>query len=407
MDSPPSNPFGGSGNGNDENGDEAHFESFALSPVADAKSSPMPSLQSIHLQEQQQQQQQQQQQSLSTTMRQQQLKFDSLPSPEELSGPMNDTTAASGNSNSGTNWPPPPPNNNYNTAAINNNSQNNQNQSFFGKVVTCGGICSVEALRPYFNVDTADIIVRMKGSLKYVATVDGFRNEVLYSDNAFQLEYRNDTGGEGAASSGGENGSENQPNTTGTPPPPTSSSTGKGPDLYGPVWITLTLVFFVAVTSNMSLYLHHHHKQKKSIIDEGGTAAEEQWDYDINQLLHATWILYSFSMALPSLFYFVLRLNNCNGLGLVDLICLYGYSLVPYLPVTWLCIVPFSWVQWLFLGIATVLSGMLVLRNVARPILESVSAGGGGMGGAVGLQGKSGGLIMCFVGCHFVFFLVM
>ena len=48
------------------------------------------------------------------------------------------------------------------------------------------------------------------------------------------------------------------------------------------------------------------------------------------------------------------------------------------------------------------LSGMLVLRNVAGSILSS--SGGGGMGG---LQGKGGGMIMSIVGFHFVFFLVM
>ena len=52
---------------------------------------------------------------------------------------------------------------------------------------------------------------------------------------------------------------------------------------------------------------------------------------------------------------------------------------------------------------------MMVLRNVMGPILEIVgsTANGGGGGRSGGLQGKSGGLIMCFEGCHFVFFLVM
>jgi len=171
-----------------------------------------------------------------------QLKFDSLPSPEELSGPMNDTSSSSSN-----NWPPPNNNRDAQTsAATNNNNQNNQ--SFLAKLVTCGGICSVEALRPYFDVDTADIFVRMKGSLRYCNVVDGFRNEVLYSDNALRLAYRSSSG---EAAAGGDT-RENEATTS------TATSSGKGPDLYGPIWITLTLVFFVAVTSNMSLYIHHH-----------------------------------------------------------------------------------------------------------------------------------------------------
>eukprot|EP00585_Thalassiosira_rotula_P005921 CAMPEP_0196133614 /NCGR_PEP_ID=MMETSP0910-20130528/2766_1 /TAXON_ID=49265 /ORGANISM="Thalassiosira rotula, Strain GSO102" /LENGTH=401 /DNA_ID=CAMNT_0041393357 /DNA_START=59 /DNA_END=1261 /DNA_ORIENTATION=+ len=392
MDSVPPNPFSGADNHgnmnqrNDSDGD--NFDAFSLSPVSAAKSSPMPSLESIHMQEQQQMQQQQQQHMGGTMTSQQQqvqqqLKFDTLPSPQELqmSGPMNES--------SGSTWPPPPP---YNNAQPNNNAaggtinNNNSNQSFLAKLLTCGGICSVESLRPYFDVDTADIFVRMKGALQYCMVVDGFRNEVLYSDNALRLAYRSTseggdggtTGGGEAASSGGNNDiAEPHGGMGGNYQTQTSTSSGKGPDLYGPIWITLTLVFFVAVTSNMSLYIHHHRKTKKSIVDEGGTAAEEQWDYDINQLLHATWILYSFSIGLPSVVYFVFRLmgvgnNGGNGgLGLVELVCLYGYSLVPYLPAVFLCIVPASWLQWLFLAVATTFSGMLVLRNLAGPILES------------------------------------
>merc|ERR1712232_348073 len=163
--------------------------------------------------------------------------------------------------------------------------------------------------------------VRIKGSLRYIMVNDGFRNEILYSDNAMRLAYRDtEEGSSGGDDENSQGGSTSK--TTGAPP--SSESSGKGPDLYGPIWITLTLVFLVAVTSNMSLYLHHRHKSK-SIVDEGGIAAEKEWDYDVNQLLHATWILYSFSIGLPTMLWFVLRVANVRKFGLVELICLYGY----------------------------------------------------------------------------------
>ena len=389
------------------------FDAFSLSQhSSDASSSSvaMPSLQSIQQQEIQMQQQQQR-----------------IASPEELRGPITDDTSSSSklsrlNQNS-TTWHQSSSynNNNHDTpnntmsssSSLSNNNQNNNNnnQSFLSKLASCTG--GIDVLRPYFDIDTADIAVRMKGSLQYVLVMDGFRNEVLYSDNAFRLAYRDTTASTASSSTEGGGGD--------TPPPPalqtqqqqpTSSSSGKGPGLYGRIWITLTLVFFVAVTSNISLYIHHHHTttSEGSIVDEGGMAAEEEWDYDINQLLHAMWILYSFSLGLPTLLYFLLRIvigsSSNNNLGLVELICLYGYSLVPYLPVTWLCVVPYNWVQWFVLGVATMLSGMLVLRNVVGSIINSSSGGGGG-GGMGGFQGKGGGLIMCVIGFHFVFFLVM
>jgi len=353
---PPSNPF----SGGDKDDEGVRFDAFSLSPSNANVSSPMPSLQSIQQQEQSQPQE---------------LKFDnSLPSPMEMSGPMNDTTSKSSTTSniSYTTQPLTTPNVN-----INNTSNNNpNNQSFLSKLLSCGGLCSIQVLQPYFDIDTADVFVRMKGSIQYVLVMDGFRNEVLYSDNAFRLAYR-DTSGSGSSSEGEEGegadgSSEDKAAPTATlpalQPQPATTSSGKGPDLYGPIWLTMTLVFFVAVTSNISLYIHHTKKNKSIVIDEGGEAAEEEWDYDINQLLHATWILYSFTVGIPTLLYFLLRLvgsgsSSSSSLGLVELICLYGYSLVPYLPVAWFCILPYSWVQWLFLTIATVLSGMLVLLD--------------------------------------------
>ena len=270
----------------------------------------------------------------------------------------------------------------------------------------------MEALRPYFDVDTADVLVRMKGSLRYCLVDDGFRNEVLYSDNALRLAYRNtnhEEGGNGNAGGGDDDGAAGVGGEDGHPGANAAATTtttgGKGPDLYGPVWITLTLVFFVAVTSNMSLYLHHRHAAK-SILEKGGAAAAEEWDYDINQLLHATWILYSFSLGLPTVLYFALSLLGAGALGHADLVCLYGYSLVPYLPAAWLCAAASGGLQWLVLAAATVPSALLVLRNVTRPILEG--AGGASGAGFLGaLRGKGAGPILFVVGCHVVFLLVL
>ncbi|KAL7513047.1 hypothetical protein ACHAXN_012036 [Cyclotella atomus] len=370
MDSPPSNPFS-------ENDTDNSFDAFSLNSQDDPNSNnqtALPSLQSIQIHQQ-----------MMSNQQQQQGQKASLPAPNELQGPI-------GSTNESSSWSPDPPKNNYNLPGnVNKGMPNNTNQSFLSKLVTCGGFCSIDALRPYFDIDTIDIMVRMKSSIKYCMVNDGFRNEVLYSDNALKLAQQANTS------------ETQQENTDGgeaaiAPPTDMENSSGKGPDLYGPIWITMTLVFFVAVTSNISIYIHHSFKSSNK-LEEGGVAAENEWDYDINQLLHATWILYMFSVGLPAVFYVVFRVAGVNGLGLVDLICFYGYSLVPYLPVAWICIVPIHAVQWTSLGIATVLSGMLVVRNVMGPILESAAGPSG--------QGKSGGLIMSVMGCHLIFYLVM
>jgi hypothetical protein len=402
MNSPPENPFSSGITDTADDDSNNRFDAFQLSsPDKSSTNVSLPSLQSIQAAQQQQQQQQQRATSSQQQQPTQPLKFDSLPSPEELQGPM---SSSSNQNNSGNTVWIPPSSSSYNQSQnFNNNNNNapNNDSSFLTKILTCGGVLSIESLRPYFDVDTSDIALRMKSSIKYCNVSDGFRNEVLYSDNALRLDYRGTTttgGSSGEAADSSGRGSEENISSVGNVG---GGGGGKGPDLYGPTWITMTLVFFLAVTSNMSLYFHHSNKAKSSLVDEGGIAAEEEWDYDINQLLHATWILYTFSFLLPMGLYLMFRLMGIISFSVVDLICFYGYSLVPYLPTTWICVAPVGWLQWLSLCISTIISGMLVLRNVTGPILESAS-GGGGMG-----QGQSGGLIMAVIGCHFIFFLVM
>lgn len=408
MESPPANPFSSSsGGGVDDN--NHRFDAFQLSPDKNTtagaggggsttNNTRLPSLQSIQAAQQQQQQQQRSS-----------LQFDSsLPASEELKGPMNSQGGGNNNNSSSSgssSWPPPPSSSLNPPPPNNNNSSNQSSSSILPKFLTCG-ILSINSLQPYFDIDTSDIVLRIKSSIRYCNVPDGFRNEVLYSDNAAMLSARAASGGSGSGG-GGEGGSGENTVRDSTIGNTTPGGGGKGPDLYGPTWITMTLVFFLAVTSNMSLYFHHTHK--KSImdeVDEGGMAAEEEWDYDINQLLHAIWILYSFSFILPMILYLIFRLMNVISFSIVDLICLYGYSLVPYMPSTWICTFPVSWLQWLVLCVSTVISGLLVLRNVTGPIMESSVCGGGG-GGGMGGQGKSGGLIMAVIGCHFIFFLVL
>jgi hypothetical protein len=55
----------------------------------------------------------------------------------------------------------------------------------------------------------------------------------------------------------------------------------------------------------------------------------------------------------------------------VDLVCLYGYSLVPFVPATILCLLPSIVLEWILLLSATVISVLLILRNISSPVLRS------------------------------------
>ncbi len=89
------------------------------------------------------------------------------------------------------------------------------------------------------------------------------------------------------------------------------------PDLYGPFWITSTLVFLMAATGNFASYL--------------STDTGKVWQYDMEKLSVAATVFYSFILPVPILVYFALR-QFAQPKPLVLIISLYGYSLISFLP---------------------------------------------------------------------------
>jgi hypothetical protein len=188
----------------------------------------------------------------------------------------------------------------------------------------------VTSYQRYFDFDTDDIVQRVKGSIIFANTPNHFRENIIGT----QMDESSQTQGH-------------------------SSSIHKGPDLYAPIWVTLTLVFFIASTSNATAYIH------KGRMDD--------FEYDISHVANAMILLFSFVLGLPTFFHFVLKCIRVN-MEWVDLVCLYGYSLVPYIPASLLCLLPSVVLEWILLLSATVLSVLLILRNIASPIIRSSDA---------------------------------
>jgi hypothetical protein len=121
-----------------------------------------------------------------------------------------------------------------------------------------------------------------------------------------------------------------------------------------------------------------------------------EFEYDISHLIRAMTVCFSFSFGAPVLFWVLTQCMAMQAMLMVDWICLYGYAMVIYLPTTLLCLVPIhAWI-WMCLLAATCASGLLVVRNVAAPLLSSDTAGN-----------KAGPLLMAIMGTHLIFFVVL
>ena len=101
------------------------------------------------------------------------------------------------------------------------------------------------------------------------------------------------------------------------------------PDAYGPFWIATTLVFSLAVTSHINNWLTSWLLQKT-------------WEYDFQSVVTASSLVYTFAAGVPCGVWFIFRQLTDAKLKLITLICLYGYSLLTFIPATLLCLLPLS-----------------------------------------------------------------
>lgn len=129
------------------------------------------------------------------------------------------------------------------------------------------------------------------------------------------------------------------------------------PDLYGPIWICLTLVFSIAITGNLSDYL------ASATADSG-----PHWHYDFHKVTLAATAVFSYATLLPAgLSGFLWWMGSGAGsasLTFLELLSLYGYSLAIYVPVSILWLIQVSWLQWLLVLAGAGLSGAVLFMTV-------------------------------------------
>lgn len=167
------------------------------------------------------------------------------------------------------------------------------------------GFFSIDRFSPYFNVDTSDVLERIRDSL---------------------LPYKGDF----------------------------VEKVGHNPDIYGPFWICTTLIFVAAALGNFASYLSHKLKN-------------EAWAYDINKVTWSASIFYGYTLIVPVAFYFLLNYFKVTS-GIVQLWCLYGYSLFIFIPASFLSAVPIEIFRWVIVGLAGFVSATFLALNLRSHI---------------------------------------
>jgi hypothetical protein len=88
---------------------------------------------------------------------------------------------------------------------------------------------------------------------------------------------------------------------------------------YGPLWITTTLIFMLAVFGNYATYL----VQNKKDVDI--------WNFDVGYFSWAASVMYSYAIIVPVVFFFLFQYFGSRP-SLVRFWCMWGYSLFIFIP---------------------------------------------------------------------------
>lgn len=312
-------------------------------------------------------------------------------------------------------------NNNHNNMN-NNNAANRQTQSassqqqppqqqvpfsFLNYCLCCTNLDA--SSKQLFDVDTTDVVWRVRAALTQ-----------FYQPDYFRLTVVGDTTLQAAANAG-------------TLSPSSSAmvpvADRKGPDLYGPVWLGMTLMFALAGTANIHDSIRHGHEaatnRHSSDNSNNSTAykptetVDAEFEYDLTHLMNAMYLCFVYTFGLPTCFWLASQClglarsngNNGNGDSLLPWstwVCLYGYSTAP-LVVAALLAGWFRWaiVHWVLLGGAVAASALLIVRNVATPLLTIADVDTLHPEQLGSTSAKAAPLLLSILGSHFCVLLVL
>lgn len=121
------------------------------------------------------------------------------------------------------------------------------------------------------------------------------------------------------------------------------------PDLYGPFWICATLAFVLAVTGNLTLVLAQ--RRDPSI----------HYSPQFHKVTVAGITIYCYAWLVPLGLWGFLRWRQSvwervGPYSFLETVCVYGYSLFIFIPTVVLWLIPVQWLQWLLGALALTLS---------------------------------------------------
>jgi len=131
----------------------------------------------------------------------------------------------------------------------------------------------------------------------------------------------------------------------------------ENPDLYVPIWGSATLVFLTALGSAWGRYNTHK---------------SAGWTFDASSVSLSAALIYGYVFIWSLMVHLTLTCYaGVENLHVADVWCLYGYSILVFVPVCILATVPVELFRWIFTGVCAALSTLFLMTNVRQRVLTS------------------------------------
>jgi hypothetical protein len=157
------------------------------------------------------------------------------------------------------------------------------------------------------------------------------------------------------------------------------------PDFYGPFWIATTLIFVLAIFGNLSNVISHE-TQSTSISPTPIPTPSQNSSYDFGYELEGygatdtnttsntllpnffmivvgSGVFYGYTIVIPLILWGIFKYLSVP-VKLLEIVCIYGYALFIFIPVSLLCVIPNEILQWVLTFFASGWSGFFLVSNL-------------------------------------------
>ncbi|PAV70951.1 hypothetical protein WR25_20926 [Diploscapter pachys] len=124
------------------------------------------------------------------------------------------------------------------------------------------------------------------------------------------------------------------------------------PDLWGPFWVSVTLVFSIGIFGNLAQFIEN----------EGGAG---EYGSDFRLVTSASTMIFFYVIGVPlALFALSWYRQSEFQYPFIDLLCAYGYSLTIFIPVSILWTIDWNLFRWILILVAVSLSGTVLAKAI-------------------------------------------